>query len=77
MVPVDPSYCESVSEAGKAKLDASEAKYFREYVEGLMEAHRDDSLSYFELNLETWRQLWRVLERSDILLLVVDARYFQ
>ena len=22
--------------------------------------------SYFELNLETWRQLWRVLEKSDM-----------
>lgn len=32
-------------------------------------------LSYFELNLETWRQLWRVLEISDILLVIVDARY--
>jgi len=61
--------------AGKAQLEASESKYFREYVEKLMEEHKDESLSYFELNLETWRQLWRVLERSDIMLLVVDARY--
>ena len=49
-------------------------RYFREYVEKLIEEHKDESLSYFELNLETWRQLWRVLERSDIMLLVVDAR---
>lgn len=33
------------------------------------------SLSYFELNLETWRQLWRVLEMSDVLLIIVDIRY--
>lgn len=32
-------------------------------------------LSYFELNLETWRQLWRVLEMSDIVLVIVDIRY--
>lgn len=32
-------------------------------------------LSYFELNLETWRQLWRVLEMSDVLLIIVDIRY--
>ena len=31
-------------------------------------------LSYVELNLETWRQLWRVLEMSDIVLLIVDIR---
>jgi len=33
------------------------------------------SSSYFELNLETWRQLWRVLEMSDVLLIIVDIRY--
>jgi len=32
-------------------------------------------LSYVELNLETWRQLWRVLEMSDIVLLIADIRY--
>ena len=28
----------------------------------------------FEKNLEVWRQLWRVLERSDLVCQVVDAR---
>ena len=28
----------------------------------------------FEKNLEVWRQLWRVLERSDMAVQVVDAR---
>ncbi|KAI1716725.1 50S ribosome-binding GTPase domain-containing protein [Ditylenchus destructor] len=28
----------------------------------------------FERNLELWRQLWRVIERSDILVQIVDAR---
>lgn len=27
------------------------------------------------MNLETWRQLWRVLEISDIILLIVDIRF--
>ena len=31
-------------------------------------------LTPFEKNLEVWRQLWRVVERSDILVQVVDAR---
>lgn len=31
-------------------------------------------LSFCELNLEIWRQLWRVLEISDIVLVIVDAR---
>lgn len=28
----------------------------------------------FERNLEVWRQLWRVLERSDLIVQIVDAR---
>lgn len=38
-------------------------------------AEQGKTLSYCELNLETWRQLWRVLEISDIILVIVDARY--
>ena len=35
----------------KAQLEANEAKYFRDYVSKIMEKH-ENSLSYFELNLE-------------------------
>jgi large subunit GTPase 1 len=28
----------------------------------------------FEKNLEVWRQLWHVRERSDIMVQIVDAR---
>jgi large subunit GTPase 1 len=31
-------------------------------------------LTPFERNLEVWRQLWRVVERSDIVIQVVDSR---
>ena len=31
-------------------------------------------LTPFEKNLEVWRQLWRVLERSHIVVQIVDAR---
>ncbi|XP_058987316.1 guanine nucleotide-binding protein-like 1 [Musca domestica] len=61
----------------KATLDRNENKYFREYVEQLQKRQKEENkeLSLFELNLETWRQLWRVLELSDILLIIVDVRY--
>lgn len=32
------------------------------------------AITPFEKNLEVWRQLWRVIERSDVLLQIVDAR---
>ncbi len=28
----------------------------------------------YEKNLDVWRQLWRVVERSDVLVQIVDAR---
>ena len=40
-----------------------------------MEKHSSEELSYFELNLETWRQLWRVIEMADIVLLITDIRH--
>ncbi|XP_053976140.1 guanine nucleotide-binding protein-like 1 [Hylaeus volcanicus] len=56
----------------KQQLELREQKYFTEY---LKEMRKVDNISYFELNLETWRQLWRVLEMSDILLFIIDIRY--
>ncbi len=29
----------------------------------------------YEKNMEVWRQLWRVVERSDLLIQIVDARH--
>lgn len=34
----------------------------------------DETVTPFEKNLEVWRQLWRVLERSDCVVQIVDAR---
>lgn len=57
------------------QLEAREHKYFTEYISELEKKFSWKELSYFELNLETWRQLWRVLEMSDIVLIIVDIRY--
>ncbi|XP_059621233.1 guanine nucleotide-binding protein-like 1 [Phlebotomus argentipes] len=64
-------------EMSKEKLEWNENKYFRDYMQNLEKVHYDDKkiLSFCELNLETWRQLWRVLEISDIFLLIVDIRF--
>ncbi|XP_075228669.1 nucleostemin 4 [Lycorma delicatula] len=60
---------------GRDKLITKEQKYFREYVNNLKTTFDRKDLSLFELNLETWRQLWRVLEMSDIVLIIVDIRF--
>ncbi|XP_069669915.1 guanine nucleotide-binding protein-like 1 isoform X1 [Periplaneta americana] len=57
------------------QLEAREHRYFTEYISDLEKKFNWKDLSYFELNLETWRQLWRVLEMSDIVLIIVDIRF--
>ncbi|XP_060808467.1 guanine nucleotide-binding protein-like 1 [Amyelois transitella] len=58
-----------------AQLDSQEQRYFKNYIDQLQASEHWKNISYFELNLETWRQLWRVLEMCDVLLLIVDVRY--
>ncbi|EDW64519.1 guanine nucleotide-binding protein-like 1 [Drosophila virilis] len=73
--PVRPPW---TFDQSKELLDRNENRYFKEYVDELLQKkqHRNSKeISLFELNLETWRQLWRVLEFSDILLIIVDVRY--
>ncbi|XP_076272260.1 nucleostemin 4 isoform X2 [Rhynchophorus ferrugineus] len=59
----------------KEQLDIQENKYFTDYLKTIEAGFDTKDLSYFELNLETWRQLWRVLEMSDIVLFIVDIRF--
>jgi len=40
----------------------------------LEEAHPDVLLTPFEKNLQVWRQLWRVIERSHVCVQIVDCR---
>ncbi|XP_043533808.1 guanine nucleotide-binding protein-like 1 [Chiloscyllium plagiosum] len=59
----------------KEQLLVQEEKAFREYLDKIYRTFDPMKLSYFEHNLETWRQLWRVLEMSDIVLLITDVRH--
>lgn len=58
------------------QLDRQERDAFLEWRRGLAElAEQEDLLlTPFERNLEVWRQLWRVLERSHLVVQIVDAR---
>ncbi|XP_029651704.1 large subunit GTPase 1 homolog [Octopus sinensis] len=40
----------------------------------LLQAEDHVTLTPYEKNLDFWRQLWRVLERSDVIVQIVDAR---
>ncbi|KAK4453789.1 large subunit GTPase 1 [Podospora aff. communis PSN243] len=58
------------------ELDRLERESFLNWRRGLAEVQETQDLlmTPFERNLEVWRQLWRVIERSDVVVQIVDAR---
>jgi large subunit GTPase 1 len=60
----------------RQELDESERASLLEWRRGLAELQESDDLllTPFERNIEVWRQLWRVIERSDLVIQIVDAR---
>lgn len=58
------------------ELDVNEKQAFLAWRRGLAKLEENEKLvlTPFEKNLDIWRQLWRVVERSDLLVMVVDAR---
>lgn len=57
-------------------LQRKEREAFLEWRRQLALAQTNEHLSMtpFEKNLDFWRQLWRVIERSDVIVQIVDAR---
>jgi large subunit GTPase 1 len=58
-------------------IDRNETAAFMSWRRSLADAEESSSgfrLTPFEKNLDVWRQLWRAIERSDILIQIVDAR---
>jgi large subunit GTPase 1 len=58
------------------QLDTRERESLMQWRRGLAELQENNDLlmTPFERNLEVWRQLWRVIERSDLVVQIVDAR---
>jgi large subunit GTPase 1 len=58
------------------ELDQMERESFLNWRRGLadLQENFDMLMTPFERNLEVWRQLWRVIERSDLVVQIVDAR---
>ncbi|CAO2649594.1 Nn.00g069790.m01.CDS01 [Neocucurbitaria sp. VM-36] len=58
------------------ELDMRERESLLQWRRGLAELQENNDLlmTPFERNLEVWRQLWRVIERSDLVVQIVDAR---
>lgn len=72
-VPRRPAWDEHTT---KVVLEEQERQALVQWRRGLAELVEGEDLlmTPFERNLEVWRQLWRVLERSDLVVQIVDAR---
>ncbi|KAI8854599.1 P-loop containing nucleoside triphosphate hydrolase protein [Chytridium lagenaria] len=70
--PKRPAWTSTTS---KATLESQETASFNAWLDHTYSTWRAEELSFFEHNIEVWRQLWRVVEVSDVVLFVVDARH--
>ncbi|KAK9244820.1 P-loop containing nucleoside triphosphate hydrolase protein [Lipomyces tetrasporus] len=72
-VPRRPAWDDTTT---PGELDRRERAAFLEWRRGLaeLEERHDLLLTPFERNLEVWRQLWRVVERSCVVVQICDAR---
>ncbi|KAJ3768827.1 P-loop containing nucleoside triphosphate hydrolase protein [Lentinula raphanica] len=72
-VPRRPPWTKSMT---PAELERQEKAAFLDWRRGLAVLQEEENflLTPFERNLEVWRQLWRVLERSHLIIQIVDAR---
>ncbi|KAJ2644565.1 hypothetical protein GGF44_000553 [Coemansia sp. RSA 1694] len=71
-IPVRPAW--SYGESRDA-LERREERVFAAWLENINRLRDMETVSLYEKNLEVWRQLWRVVEISDVLLMVVDIRH--
>jgi large subunit GTPase 1 len=73
-VPRRPKWDENTT---PQELDQAERDSLLLWRRGLAELQENNDLlmTPFERNLEVWRQLWRVIERSDLVVQIVDARH--
>ncbi|XP_028259504.1 large subunit GTPase 1 homolog [Parambassis ranga] len=72
-IPRRPHWDDSTSPDA---LQQAEKDSFLEWRRQLAQLEEEQKLilTPFERNLEFWRQLWRVIERSDVVVQIVDAR---
>ncbi|GAV56384.1 hypothetical protein ZYGR_0BB01610 [Zygosaccharomyces rouxii] len=74
IVPRRPPWNENMT---KYQLERQENDAFLEWrrrLAQLQESNEDLVLTPFERNIEVWKQLWRVVERCDLIVQIADAR---
>ncbi|CAG8513627.1 1820_t:CDS:2 [Paraglomus brasilianum] len=72
-IPRRPKWTKSTT-AEQLEIDEREAFLNWRRSLAYLQEKEDFLLTPFERNIEVWRQLWRVIERSDLVVQIVDAR---
>ncbi|KAL0130656.1 hypothetical protein PUN28_002347 [Cardiocondyla obscurior] len=72
-IPRRPKWNSSINAEELHKLEKDAFLEWRRHLAMLQEIE-GLILTPYERNLEFWRQLWRVIERSDVIVQIVDAR---
>ena len=72
-IPTRPTWDHTMS---KEIIDLQEKDSFMAWRRKLANIEEKEGvlMTPYERNLEVWRQLWRVIERSDVVVLILDAR---
>lgn len=74
IVPRRPKWNENMTRFELERLEKEAFLEWRRKLAFLQEDNDDLLLTPFERNIEVWRQLWRVVERCDLVVQIVDAR---
>lgn len=73
-IPRKPHWTRDMTSEELDRLETDAFLSWRRELAAAEASSTDMKLTPFEKNINVWRQLWRVIERSDILIQVVDAR---
>lgn len=73
IVPRRPAWDSSTTKFELERMESDAFLEWRRHLAVLQEDH-DLLLTPFERNIMVWKQLWRVVERSDLVVQIVDAR---
>ena len=71
-IPLRPPWTAAMK---AARVQQQEEAAFETYLEDVYQRYPPHRLNHFEHNINVWRQLWRVCEMSDALILCADARH--
>lgn len=73
-IPRKPAWSRDMTAEQVERNERDAFLEWRREIATMESAHPDLKVTPFEKNLQVWRQLWRVLERSDFAIQIVDAR---